>query len=101
MVLAAAGAFAAHRLRTAHLRAREIELKIRVDEAVSQVKMLRGMLPICASCKKIRDDTGYWNKMETYIAQHAEVDFSHGICPDCIIKLYPEYADAARNVPGK
>jgi len=53
------------------------------------------MVPVCASCKKIRDDKGYWSQMETYIAQHSEVDFSHGICPDCVVKLYPDYAAAA------
>jgi len=49
------------------------------------------MLPICASCKKIRDDRGYWNKIEAYIEKHSEAEFSHGICPECARKLYPEY----------
>ena len=90
--LGAAAAFGAHRLRVHQLRAGEKELKRRVEEALSHVKLLRGMLPVCASCKKIRDDRGYWSQMETYFAQHTSVDFSHGICPDCIQKLYPEYA---------
>lgn len=55
----------------------------------AEVKMLRGILPICASCKKIRDDTGYWNQIEAYIRDHSEAEFSHGICPDCAKKLYP------------
>ncbi len=58
--------------------------------AMQQVKTLRGLLPICASCKSIRDDQGYWNKIETYLNEHSEVQFSHGICPACLEKLYPE-----------
>jgi hypothetical protein len=60
-----------------------------LQEALSKVKTLSGLLPICASCKKIRDDKGYWNQIETYIGAHSEAEFSHGICPDCLIKLYP------------
>ncbi|OGW23939.1 MAG: hypothetical protein A2X55_07420 [Nitrospirae bacterium GWB2_47_37] len=60
-------------------------------EANSKIKILSGLLPICASCKKIRDDKGYWNRIETYIHDHSEAEFSHGICPDCAKKLYPEY----------
>jgi PAS domain-containing protein len=61
-----------------------------LTEALAQVKQLRGMLPICASCKKIRDDAGYWSQIETYIRKHAGVEFSHGICPECAQRLYPE-----------
>jgi CheY-like chemotaxis protein len=60
--------------------------------ALSQVKKLSGMLPICSSCKKIRDDEGYWNQVEAYIAAHSDVRFSHGICPTCLQKHYPELA---------
>ncbi len=63
----------------------------RLLRALSEVKALSGLLPICASCKKIRDDTGYWNQIESYIRDHSEADFSHSICPDCAKKLYPEY----------
>ena len=56
----------------------------------ARVKVLSGLLPICANCKKIRDDTGYWNKIEAYIQDHSEADFTHGICPTCARKLYPE-----------
>ena len=59
-------------------------------QALQQVKVLRGFLPICASCKKIRDDQGYWSQIEEYISLHSEAQFSHGICPDCAVKLYPE-----------
>ncbi|MCI5159691.1 MAG: hypothetical protein D3906_14940 [Candidatus Electrothrix sp. AUS1_2] len=62
----------------------------KLQEAVSQVKVLSGFLPICASCKKIRDDKGYWNQIESYIREHSEAEFSHGICPDCAARLYPE-----------
>src|SRR5439155_620930 len=79
-----------HRFRIAQHERQARELTAAVDAAVSQVKALRGLLPICASCKKIRDDSGYWNQMETYIQQHSEADFSHGICPDCIARLYPD-----------
>lgn len=64
-----------------------------LQDALSQVKLLSGYLPICASCKKIRDDKGYWNQIESYIHDHSEAEFSHGICPDCAKKLYGEYAD--------
>lgn len=62
-----------------------------LEDALSEVKLLSGFLPICASCKKIRDDKGYWNQIETYIQQHSEAEFSHSICPDCIKKLYPRF----------
>ncbi|HNS53420.1 MAG TPA: PAS domain-containing protein [Syntrophales bacterium] len=58
--------------------------------ALSRVKLLSGLIPICACCKKIRDDKGYWNQIETYIRDHSEADFSHGICPECAPKEYPE-----------
>ena len=76
-----------------HLREREHELAHRVEEAVAKIKVLSGLLPICASCKNIRDDSGYWNQMEAYIAKHSHAEFSHGICPDCAKKLYPDFAD--------
>jgi len=61
-----------------------------LQESLAKVKMLSGLLPICASCKKIRDDKGYWNQIEVYIREHSEAKFSHGICPDCTKKLYPD-----------
>ena len=60
-------------------------------DALSKVKVLSGMLPICSSCKKIRDDSGYWKQIESYIHDHSEAEFSHGICPECAMKLYPEH----------
>ena len=62
------------------------ELNIAIDE----IKTLKGIIPICASCKKIRDDKGYWSQIELYIKNHTEADFSHSICPECAKKLYPE-----------
>lgn len=58
--------------------------------AKKQLNNLQGLLPICSSCKKIRDDKGYWNQIESYISEHSEAEFSHGICPACMKKLYPE-----------
>ena len=61
-----------------------------LEEAMSRIKQLHGLLPICASCKKIRDDKGYWNQIELYIRDHSEAEFSHGICPGCVKELYPD-----------
>lgn len=58
-------------------------------EALENVKTLSGLLPICTTCKKIRDDKGYWRQVESYIHEHAAVEFSHGICPDCMVRVYP------------
>lgn len=79
---------------------KELEERLRVEEererlvvelqgALSKIKTLDGLLPICASCKKIRDDDGYWSHIEIYIREHSEADFSHSICPDCAKTLYP------------
>ena len=62
----------------------------RLQDALNKVKTLSGMLPICASCKKIRDDNGYWSGVETYVSKHTEVVFSHGLCPECEKKMYKE-----------
>ncbi len=66
-----------------------------------EVKTLSGIVPICASCKKIRDDKGYWNKVEVYVAAHTDAQFSHGLCPACAKKLYPEYSEDADSGPEK
>jgi hypothetical protein len=90
-----------HRWRVRALQERERVLARRVDETVSQLKLLRGLLPICASCKKIRDDKGYWNQIESYIHEHSQAEFSHSICPDCLTRLYPDYTgDAPRTGTG-
>ncbi len=61
-----------------------------LQKVLNEVKTLSGLIPICAQCKKIRDDKGYWNQIESYIHEHSDADFSHGICPDCAKKLYPD-----------
>lgn len=61
-----------------------------LQEALAHVKQLSGLLPICASCKRIRDDQGYWQQLEKYLDDHAEVQFTHGLCPHCAHKLYPD-----------
>ncbi len=63
-----------------------------LNHALEHIKTLRGIVPICANCKKIRDDQGYWNQLELYVREHTEAEFSHGFCPDCLNDLYPEVA---------
>jgi hypothetical protein len=60
-----------------------------LQAALARVKLLSGLLPICANCKKVRDDQGYWKQVESYIESHSEATFSHGICPECLHQLYP------------
>jgi PAS domain S-box-containing protein len=69
-------------------------------DALSKIKTLSGMLPICSSCKRIRDDAGYWTQIETYLNEHSEAEFSHGMCPECAEKMYPEYY-LKKDDPGK
>jgi PAS domain S-box-containing protein len=64
-----------------------------LNETLAQVRSLSGLLPICASCKKIRDDKGNWQALETYISEHSQAEFSHSICPSCAQRLYPEFAN--------
>ena len=61
-----------------------------LQEAIDHIKKLRGLLPICAACKNIRNDKGYWEQIEVYIGDRSEAEFSHGICPDCARRLYPD-----------
>ncbi|MCM2284070.1 MAG: hypothetical protein NDI81_04785 [Desulfobacula sp.] len=77
-------------------RIKEIENTLRkekekLEAALSSVKQLTGLLPICSHCKKIRDDKGYWNQIEVYIDQHSEAQFSHSICQECAKKYYPDF----------
>lgn len=74
-----------------HTEEREQMLE-QLRQALAEVKTLRGLLPICANCKKIRDDQGYWNVIEDFVSSHSEAEFSHGICPECTELLYPQYA---------
>jgi len=65
-------------------------LIVQLQQALDNIRRLSGLLPICSSCKKIRDDKGYWQEVELYVRDHSEADFTHGICPECARKLYPE-----------
>lgn len=71
------------------LQQRNFEL----ESALAKVKTLEGLLPICASCKNVRDDSGYWHTVESYVSSRTDASFTHGLCPACVRKLYPEYAD--------
>ncbi len=66
------------------------EKNLELQRAMDQIKTLRGIVPICMHCKKIRDDQGYWNQVEVYVRNHTEAEFSHGICPECVAELYPD-----------
>lgn len=68
----------------------------KLQEALAEIKTLKGFIPICASCKKIRDDAGYWNQLEAYISEHTDAIFSHGICPECAEKLRAEIRNQGR-----
>jgi len=65
-------------------------LNAELQDTLAKIKTLSGLLPICSSCKNIRDDEGYWHQLEAYIRDHSEAEFSHGLCPECAKQLYPE-----------
>jgi hypothetical protein len=69
-----------------------------LQQALAEVKTLKGLLPICSVCRKVRDDDGYWSQIETYVARHTQAQFSHGCCPGCAVKMYEE---AGLPVPEK
>lgn len=73
------------------------EKTVSLERALSEVKTLRGLLPICANCKKVRTDKGLWTQLEAYLSTHTDTRFSHGLCPDCMKKLYPDFADTVLN----
>lgn len=70
-------------------RVSEAVLQKRIQQALSQVEVLSGLLPICAACKKIRDEAGEWHQVERYIGQHTKAEFSHGLCPECAPQYFP------------
>jgi len=79
-----------------HLTIRKLQKALekknaQLQSALDNIKTLSGLIPICAHCKKIRGDEGYWQQVEVFISQHSEADFSHGICPDCKHELYPDF----------
>lgn len=87
------------RMEITDRQAAEEELAKTVSElkaALAKVKTLSGLLPICSSCKKIRDDRGYWTQVEVFVRDHSEADFTHSICPDCAMKLYPDFYNPAQ-----
>ena len=87
--------FGVQQIRVRRLRHRQEELRQVAEEAVANVRTLRGLLPMCASCKKIRDDAGYWNQIEVYLDHHSEVELSHGLCPDCSERTWSELENVA------
>jgi phosphoserine phosphatase RsbU/P len=72
-----------------------------LEEALTRVKQLQGLLPICSYCKKIRDDQNYWQQVESYISEHSEAQFSHSICPDCYERLVKPELDQLRRLQGQ
>jgi PAS domain S-box-containing protein len=76
-----------------HLEEERQKMIEQLNETLSRVKTLSGLLPICASCKKVRDDHGYWQKLEIFVHEHSEAEFSHSICPDCMETLYPQFVN--------
>ena len=83
-------AFAAVLSRLRAVFDREKLLTASLQQTLDEIRELKGLLPICASCKSIRNDDGYWETIEQYVRAHSKADFSHGICPECFQKLYPE-----------
>jgi hypothetical protein len=82
---------------------KELEkLNAELQDNIENIKVLSGLLPICSSCKKIRNDTGYWEQLEMYITRHSDAKFTHGICPDCMEILYPEaYQQYKKDMGGE
>lgn len=75
-----------------HMEKERNQLISELRSSMSKVKALSGLIPICASCKRIRDDKGYWNQLEEYILKHSDTEFTHGVCPECIKRLYPGHS---------
>jgi|TARA_B100000315_G_scaffold199663_1_gene191583 signal transduction protein with GAF and PtsI domain len=73
----------------------------KLRDSLAKVKLLSGLIPICSQCKNIRDDEGYWKQIESYIKDHSEAEFSHGICPECAKKLYPDFYDETEDTEKK
>jgi len=84
-------------LERKRLEGRQAKFIEDLKEALNNVKRLQGLIPICANCKKIRDDKGYWEEVESYLRDHSDVEFTHGICPGCMQELYPEFANKQSN----
>lgn len=94
----AALVFGFYRLRIYRHQRRQRELDRRIEEATAAIDILSGMLPICSSCHKVRDDGGYWEQVESYLSSHTEAQFTHGLCPDCCVKVLAELDDSKQNL---
>lgn len=70
---------------------------IKLEKALSEIRTLRGILPLCSFCKKVRDDQGYWEQVDIYLLKHSEAGISHSVCPECMKRHYPEEYDAIRS----
>jgi hypothetical protein len=73
---------------------RKRELDRRIEEATAAIDVLSGMMPICSSCHKVRDDGGFWEQVETYLSTHSEAEFTHGLCPECCAIVLAELDDS-------
>ena len=76
-----------------------LELQVRnreLREQFEEIRRLRGLIPICSGCKRIKNDAGYWEQLESYLHLHSEADFTHSLCPECMKRLYPEFIDSER-----
>jgi hypothetical protein len=99
------GAYASwelNRWRRREFRAlqRESDVRDHLEKAWTEITTLRGIIPICASCKQIRTDEGHWEQVEAYIRDHSEAEFSHAICPECMKALYPEFVETRERNPA-
>jgi ligand-binding sensor domain-containing protein len=94
-----ASTFVFFKIRERRLKAREQELARSVEEALAQVKVLKGFLPTCAWCKRVRDENGAWTQMELYVRAHSQAEFSHGLCPDCMTRNFPDEAASLAATP--
>lgn len=100
MLLLAALALALHFWRSRQLLARQRELDTRIVEASADIRLLQGLLPLCGSCNKVRDDQGYWQQVETYLAQSTELEFTHGFCPDCARQMMAQFENEPTSAAG-
>jgi len=88
------------RVRDAHLAERQKRITAELRDALENVQILRGLIPMCGHCKKIRDDSGYWTQVESYIEKRSEAEFTHGICPECLAQLKKEFEDILPGTGG-
>jgi hypothetical protein len=98
-LVAALSFFSIQRWRESWIAGKKLmERNEELEKALTEIKQLTGIIPICAACKKIRCDEGFWHQVEVYICNHTDAEFTHGICPDCIKKLYPDLVPEDGNI---